>query len=345
MHTRSVLSHFVVISLLAFFIVNTATADTGKNMPDISLPGIRNGQQAIDALGDNLPAVAAAHRMESQELRRVLAEDRASKVDHKGRVFYTDSDLETLLPGATADSSAVTAEALLPLDQTFLLHSRPGASKIIYLDFDGHVLSGTVWNYSYNGGADIVCPPWDIDGNPTVFGTAERTAIQQVWKRVAEDYAPFNVDVTTEYPGEAAVTRSGSTDTAYGNRVLISAISRYFGQYGGISYLNTFDDVGDYYKPSLVFPENLANGQKYIGEACSHECGHSLGLSHDGTTTGTEYYQGQGSGETGWAPIMGNSYYQNVSQWSKGEYANANNKQDDLAIIASYVGYRPDDHG
>src|SRR5262245_25425778 len=77
-NTRYVLRHFVVISLLAFFIVNTATADTGKNMPDISLPGIRNGQQAIDALGDNLPAVAAAHRMESQELRRVLAEDRAS---------------------------------------------------------------------------------------------------------------------------------------------------------------------------------------------------------------------------------------------------------------------------
>ena len=38
-------------------------------------------------------------------------------------------------------------------------------------------------------------------------------------------------------------------------------------------------------------------------------------------------------------------YYQPLSQWSKGEYADAKTTQDDLAIIASKVGYRADDHG
>ncbi|HEY6168907.1 MAG TPA: PKD domain-containing protein, partial [Verrucomicrobiae bacterium] len=33
-----------------------------------------------------------------------------------------------------------------------------------------------------------------------------------------------------------------------------------------------------------------------------------------------------------------------ITQWSKGEYPLANNTEDDLAIIASYVGYRVDDH-
>jgi ribosome modulation factor len=44
---------------------------------------------------------------------------------------------------------------------------------------------------------------------------------------------------------------------------------------------------------------------------------------------------------------MGVGYYQNLSQWSKGEYASANNTQDDLQIITTQngFGYRTDDTG
>jgi PKD repeat protein len=42
---------------------------------------------------------------------------------------------------------------------------------------------------------------------------------------------------------------------------------------------------------------------------------------------------------------MGVGYYTQVTQWSKGEYPGANNTQDDLAIIAAKLSYRPDDHG
>src|SRR6185295_10130611 len=172
--------------------------------------------------------------------------------------------------------------------------------------------------------------PFDFEGGPSVFTSNELTAIQQIWQRVTEDYSIFDVDVTTQDMGEAALTRSSSSDENYGMRVLISPISQYFGQYGGIAYIGAFDDVGDYYKPALVFPENLGpNGEKYVAEAASHEAGHTLGLNHDGTTTGTEYYQGNGSGVTSWAPIMGVGYYCNMVQWSKGEYPGANNTQDD----------------
>ncbi len=42
-------------------------------------------------------------------------------------------------------------------------------------------------------------------------------------------------------------------------------------------------NVGDAYKPALIFPENLGpNGEKYIAEAISHEVGNTLGLNHDG---------------------------------------------------------------
>ena len=58
-----------------------------------------------------------------------------------------------------------------------------------------------------------------------------------------------------------------------------------------ITVTEEVDVVADnYYKPSLVFPDMLGMGIKNIAEAISHEAGHSLGLSHDGTAS-TGYYQ------------------------------------------------------
>ena len=158
---------------------------------------------------------------------------------------------------------------------------------------------------------------------------------------MAEDYSPFDVDVTTEEPAADALTRSSSSDDTFGNRVMITP-TNFYPNAGGVSYVGAFDDVGDYYKTSWVFSNMLANGEKYIAEACSHENGHSVGLHHEGTTSGTAYYQGQGD----WAPIMGNSYYKNVTQWAKGEYTGANNTEDQLQVMQNYgLAYFADDHG
>ena len=106
--------------------------------------------------------------------------------------------------------------------------------------------------------------------------------------------------------------------------------------------MGVFDYVGSYYKPAFVFNKSLVGA----AEAISHEVGHNLGLSHDGVTGGAAYYQGQGSGATGWAPIMGVGYYKQLVQWSKGEYANSNNTQDDIQIIQNNGALLlADDHG
>jgi Ca2+-binding RTX toxin-like protein len=185
-----------------------------------------------------------------------------------------------------------------------------------------------------------------MDADNTTFSDAELTRIQAIWQRVAEDFAPFDVDVTTNFRGEDYLTRSSSSDQVYGMRALISPIGSYFGG-GGIAYMGVFDDIGDSYKPALVFPENLGpNSEKYIAEAISHEVGHTLGLSHDGNAT-QDYYSGHGSGATGWAPIMGIDYNRSLSQWSKGEYPGASQTQDDLSIITTNngFGYRSDNAG
>jgi hypothetical protein len=42
---------------------------------------------------------------------------------------------------------------------------------------------------------------------------------------------------------------------------------------------------------------------------------------------------------------MGVGYYMGTTQWSRGEFANAINKDDELAIMATYAPPVPDDHG
>ena len=71
--------------------------------------------------------------------------------------------------------------------------------RVIYLDFDGQMISGTGWNNKTSGAC--YADPYDTDASPAAFSTAELTAISGVWARVAEDYASIDVDVTTVGPG------------------------------------------------------------------------------------------------------------------------------------------------
>jgi len=235
----------------------------------------------------------------------------------------------------------------------FLLHSNPGATKRIFLDFDGHTTTGTQWNQSY--GTTIVTPAYDIDNNTSSFSATELANIREIWERVSEDYLPFNVDVTTEDPGINALIKSNGTDTDWGVRVAIGG-SQFVGQFGvvGVAYLNSFNNyLRSVDTPVFVFSAEWAKLGYPAGypsgtaEAISHEVGHSLGLNHDGDASGA-YYGGHGTGATSWGPIMGNPDT-NLTQWSKGEYTGSTNKEDDLLIISNLstngFDYRNDDFG
>lgn len=346
---RMAFQAIAVASLLSF---SSVFAQGKPAMPDVQLPTKMQGQPAITALGSNLPAVAAAHRMSPQAFEKMLREDRSVWLDTRGRAHFVDpiptgtppankppGKRAASLPQQGADSLTLTG-ALAPLDQTFKLHSKPGASRTIYLNFVGKTVTNTVWT----GSNTIYAPPFDFDGAPNTFSQAELERIQYIWQRVAEDYAPFDVDVTTELQQDR-ITRTSSGDTLFGTEVLITSYNAglYTCSCGGVAYLGVFDDVGDYSKPALVFYDKLGGGnEKYVAEAISHEAGHNVGLSHDGTLSGSNYY----GGANGWAPIMGVGYYQNMVTWSKGEYADANNTQDDYAVMGSFgLPVRADDHG
>jgi len=260
-----------------------------------------------------------------------------------------DAFCAELLPEATLGLDSTDPQwlstPLLDPSLTFQLHSDPKASRVIYLDFNGHTTTGTGWNTSTMG-SSFYSPAYDIDGNPASFSSAELTRIQQIWQRVASDYAPFDVDVTTQAPPTDWLIRSSSTDINYGIRVVVTSYGPYSSTAGGVAFVGSFTANSD--TPAFVYNRTVIGAS----EAISHEVGHTLGLSHDGTATST-YYGGHGSGETGWAPIMGASYNRSVTTWDTGVYTGTNNGSssanygkgpDDLAVITGYngFGYQPD---
>jgi len=332
----------VLFCLAGFLLTQVSPAQPlARRPPFADTPLARNlhGAEALQSLGNRLKDVAEFHRMPEAELRGLLQRDRSLWLDRQGRLFYVcEFELPPQRGPVGESTNAPPVNPLYQLTQTFKLHSRPGASRVIFLDFDGHDASTTVWG-SGNGNAPI-SRAYDTDGNPSTFSNAERQSIQFIWGRVAEDYLQYDIDVTTEDPGVAALKNLGTG--RYGVRVVIGGDwSDWFGQSaGGVAYLFSFDDAEDL--PCLVFPKSLSDNEKNIAEACSHEAGHTLGLSHDGQTTGVEYYAGHGN----WAPIMGVGYDHPIVQWSKGEYASANNTEDDLTKMLSFGAInRPDDYG
>ncbi len=309
-----------------------AGATDAPETPDVELDEPLSGTQAVTALGEDLEAVAASAGMTGPELRATLLDDGTLWVDEVGSLFYADAGMLPSpepgpLPGAEPDGPP------FPYEDTFTLHSRPGSTKVIYLDFTGGTITGTAWNNQDNG-VSFDALAFSIDGDRSAFSNSEREVIQRVWQSVAEDFAPFDVDVTTEDPGQEAITRSGPTDDDYGTRVMVTDTPTIAStcNCGGIAYLGVFNATTSHarFQPAFVFTKD-SKAAKFIAEAASHEAGHNLGLHHDGQKVkpALEYY----GGHNGWAPIMGSGYRHPVTQWSKGEYSQASNKEDDVSVI------------
>ena len=217
---------------------------------------------------------------------------------------------------AYAAKSASVASFSAPLEDAFLLHSNPGATQILYIDFDGYE-AGWATLTSFN-----------MDGDPNTFNDEERQVIIDTWFACSEDFLPYNIDVTTEEPPNGFL----------GQRAVVDGSNLYTYSW---AYVGAWADTNG----EIAYCYHGDDTWQWIENSVSHEVGHTLGLHHDGRGS-QGYYTGHGTGDTQWCPIMGWGA-DSINVWSNGDYNGADNQQDDLTIISNVSGvdYRPDDHG
>ncbi len=217
------------------------------------------------------------------------------------------------------------------------LQSRPGASRVIFLDFNGGAISNTYWNSEYNEDNTI---------NYADCGMSTEDRIR-AWAHAAEDFQPFNVNVTTS----GAAFNAASSGSRI--RVAITPTKNWYGDdpdeeveaKGGVAQVGNFGSSG-----VVVWVWNM--DWLSAGETISHEAGHALGLRHSGYGNVTEfdfreYYRGHGEGANGWAPIMGygavDARY--LTTWDNGSYPWHTSSQDQKANLLVYLTGVADDHG
>ncbi|MCF7732150.1 MAG: hypothetical protein K9N23_10700 [Akkermansiaceae bacterium] len=232
---------------------------------------------------------------------KVLEEDLALAGEEENIVPLRPDDRAQVVP--TNNSDIVS------------LQSYPGSPAVLLLDFFGG--STHLW-----GAPTYTRPPVD------------NYVIRDVWKRVSEDYIPFNINVTTDMNVYRAAAPGNRGRCCFTTTPVTAAGAAYFGSWnwGG-----------------EIMCWSVYIGGKSGAEVAAHEVGHMLGLAHQGQSPGEgEYFSGHGGGELGWCPIMGVGYYRLLTTWAKGEYENANQPQDELQTITTAnnsVHYRDDDTG
>ncbi len=212
--------------------------------------------------------------------------------------------------------SARTIARSTQLNASGNFESKAGAPAVIYCNFEGEVVNQALWSTS------------TINAAPSGLSSGE---VAEILKLVAEDFAPFDVNVTNDrsvYDSTPSNKRvmciSTPTDTASPGS-------------GGVAFLDTFvDDL-------VCWDFNLS------GDTISHEVGHTLNLDHHGDSSqnAPEYHDGHASESRDWGPIMGSAFEASMVQWSDGNYSFATNgNQDDLDLITNYgLSYRADDYG
>jgi hypothetical protein len=216
----------------------------------------------------------------------------------------------------------------LTLAQVTTLQSRPGASKVLYIDYLAGVVTDTAWNMD-GGPTTITYADYSFDSDATTFSLIDLQSMYAGWAESADDFAPFDVNVTTDLDVYNAVSDRNRSK-------IVATSTNWFGG-GGVAYVNIYgtrDD--DFYNIGWTFNRSFGS----LGMTNSHEAGHQMGLFHDGTSN-LEYYDGAGNS----GPIMGGPFNKDFVHWNNGTYPDANESQDDLTIIQGKLGVVTDDYG
>lgn len=225
------------------------------------------------------------------------------------------------------------------------LSSNPGASNTLYLDFNGH--------QDQFLGLGIDTQPFDQDRNPEVLSTTELAIIQDTWDTIAEDFAGFDINVTTVASGNAATEMR----LVFGGRWQDNVMTKSFVHENAASGVSPMDAFTNslHSNTAYVFTQTIFNASpaqigEIIGNVGSHEAGHAFGVHHKSDWSGNAKQNEYSSGGSDWLPIMGSSFASGRAIWTRDEMQHPTNPKleirgdNDVAILTEVLGARADDH-
>lgn len=348
-----------LFSLLSLLLLSASAFGAG------AVGKMQGAAVAVEATDERMSIAAGKIGWSLAKAKEAAAKDRDLHVSADNRLFYACKMVAPIgsLPGAASafltgpDTSTFTGTPpTVNATSAFQLHSRLGAAKVLYLDFNGHTTPAGVGGWS---GTAIVTPAFQLTGTTSPTDQLNLNAIRDIWLHVAEDFSAWDIDVTTEQP----------PTTARGQRCVIGgSVMTWLGVSGvmGVAHLGSFGGaINGNDDNNFVFIDNNYPSMKpttsnvEVTILCvAHEVGHTVGLQHWGETasgTGLSYTGGHTvtghTGITSVCPIMGNSGLVgwpsacNLNQWSKGDYPFSNIVQDDIATISTFASKVADDHG
>lgn len=261
--------------------------------------------------------------------------------------------LVVLALAGVAGPTAGQVEAAVPA-----LNSNPGAPHILYLDFDGHIMPQ--FSVPVNGqtteALETSILPFSLDSNPDSLTAEEMSFIRVLWQHVAEDYAPFNINVTTVEPPSLVSPVDDNVANGTALRVAIgdfdpqNAFIHEGADRGGYTpgapggFTNAVPNV------AFVFPKGFVNDNDPFktGHTASHEAGHAFGLGvhHLGTSIYRHAIMG-GPSDDALRTIWYSCGTAAPAEPCQDELGNdiPGVYQDDVAALTSVLDARPDDHG
>jgi len=174
--------------------------------------------------------------------------------------------------------------------------------------------------------------------------------ISQAIDLVKDDFAPFNIRITTNY------NEFLSYPIANKHLNIITTLPSVLGMSSDTGGVAPWAGIGTrlFSNPSFTFAQGWGNNPIAVADTISHEVGHTLGLAHQVHFTANcgfifEYHPTIGTGPLGFGQIMGfglqDNLYQGISNWWSQEcpHPQYGGPLHDFELLSNQVVLLPDD--
>jgi len=169
----------------------------------------------------------------------------------------------------------------------------------ILIDFNGHQVTGTMWNSS----GDFLCAPSGMNEDQEAWALQRVQAYFQLFSPyiiVTTDEALFNT-----YPGNKRM------------RCVVTTSWEWYARVGGVSYINSFNWYTN--EPCFVFSSLVNFNQRTVADNIAHEVGHTFGNRHQSSyDENCVMISSYNYGTSISAPIMGASFNADTALWAIG---------------------------